>query len=104
MTFASFVSVPEASIHEDARMVFAQYDVWVSRQPRVIHPVPEPPAPQEFPHHHLRLRIPAPNGRHILVPLLYRQILYFKWNLILSKQMPTTYLHLVICQIMNLNP
>ena len=98
------MTMPEATIHEDAGMIFAQYDVWVSRQPRVIHPVPEPSAPQVFPHHHLRLRILALNGRHILVALLYRQILYFKWNLILSKQMPRTYLHLVICQIMNLNP
>lgn len=68
------MTMPEATIHEDARMVFAQYDVWVSRQPRVIHPVPEPPAPQVFPHHHLRLRILALNGRHILVPLLYGQM------------------------------
>ena len=34
----------------------------------------------------------------------FRAILYFKWNLILSKQMPRTYPHLVICQIMDLNP
>ena len=74
MTFAPLMTMPEASIHEDARMVFAQYDVWVSRQPRVIHPVPEPSAPQVFPHHHLRLRILAPNGRHILVALLYGQM------------------------------
>lgn len=68
------MTMPEASIHEDARMVFAQHNIRVPRQPRVIHPVPEPPAPQEFPHHHLRLRIPAPDGRHILVSLLYGQM------------------------------
>ena len=42
MTFAPLMTMPEASVHEDARMAFVQYDVWVSRQPRVIHPVPAP--------------------------------------------------------------
>ena len=67
---ASFVSMPETAVHENASPVLAQYDVRMSRQPRTVHPVTESAPPQIFPDNHLRLGVPAFDGRHVVVPLL----------------------------------
>ena len=51
------VSMPEASIYKDARPILPQYQVWMSWQPLVVQPIPEPTFPQSTPHNHLRLRV-----------------------------------------------
>lgn len=67
------MTMPEATIHEDARMVFAQYDVWVSRQAWMVEPVSESVRPQVFPDKDFRLGVLAFNCRHVVVALLYGQ-------------------------------
>ena len=63
------MSVPEASIHEDASAVFRQHHIWLPRQPRMTEPVTESTPPQPLPHHFLWLRVLAFYGRHIGVSL-----------------------------------
>lgn len=48
------MAVPEAAVDEDDGPVFAQYEVGMSRQARMIQPIPEASAEQELPHQHLR--------------------------------------------------
>lgn len=64
------VSMPEASVDEDARTILLQYQIRMPWQPRRIQPIPEAPAPQSLAHNHLRLRILRSDRRHIIVPLL----------------------------------
>lgn len=73
VVFASFMSVPEASVHEDAGAVFAQHDVRFSWQPWMVESVSESVRPQEFPDKDFRLGVLAFNCRHIVVTLLYGQ-------------------------------
>ena len=65
------VSMPEASIHEDARPVFPQHQVWMPRQSLMIQPISESSTPQPTTHNHLRLRVLRPDGRHIFMTLLF---------------------------------
>ena len=53
---------------------------------------------------YIYLKEEYPELKSIIDKEFFQVILYFKWNLILSKQMPRAYLHLPICQIMDLNP
>ena len=71
VVFAAFMSVPEASVHEDAGAVFAQHDVRFSWQAWMVEPVSETLRPQKFPDKNLRLGIPAPYCHHIVVALFY---------------------------------
>lgn len=48
---ASFVSMPEAAVHEDARPVFAKHDVRMTRETWMVQPIAKPSAEQEFPYH-----------------------------------------------------
>ena len=48
---ASFVSMPEATVHEDARPVFAKHDVRMTRETWMVQPIAKPTAEQEFPYH-----------------------------------------------------
>lgn len=73
VVFASFVSVPEASVHEDAGAVFAQHDVRFSWQAWMVEPVSESVRPQVFPDKDFRLGVLAFNCRHVVVALLYSQ-------------------------------
>ena len=66
----NLVSVPEASVHEYARMVFAEHQVRFARQALVVQSVSESMCPQPPAHHHLRLRVPASDGSHIPMSLL----------------------------------
>lgn len=66
---APLVHVPEAAVHKDARAILPQHDVRFSRQPRMVQPIAEPPAPQKPPHNHLRPRVLPTNSRHTPVPL-----------------------------------
>ena len=69
--FAPLMSVPEAPVHQNTGAIFPQHDVRLARQPRVIEPIPESPTPQKFPDKNLRLGIPAPYCRHIVMALFY---------------------------------
>ena len=73
IVFASFMSVPEASVHEDAGAVFAQHDVRFSWQAWMVEPVSESVRPQVFPDKDFRLGVLAFNCRHVVVALLYGQ-------------------------------
>ena len=67
------MTVPEASAHEDAGAVFAQYDVRFSWQAWMVEPVSESVRPQVFPDKDFRLGVLAFNCRHVVVALLYGQ-------------------------------
>ena len=68
-TATTFVSMPEAPIHENARPIFLQHQIRMTWQPRRIQPISESPAPQSLAHNHFRLRILRMDRRHILMPL-----------------------------------
>ena len=74
---ASLMSMPEASIHQNAGAILSQHNIRFSRQPWMIEPIPESPSPQELPDKHLRFGILAPDCRHIMVALLYG---HFIWH------------------------
>ena len=59
------MSMPEATIDEDARPVFSQHQVRMPRQSRRVQPIAESPTPQPTSHNHLRLRVLATNRRHV---------------------------------------
>ena len=73
VVFASLMSMPKASVHEDAGTVFAQHDVWFSWQAWMVEPVSESVRPQEFPDKDFRLGVLAFDCRHVVVALLYGQ-------------------------------
>lgn len=73
---AAFVSVPEASVHHDDGPVFPQHQVGVSGQSRVVQPVTEATAEEEFPHQQFGLCVLAADGGHALVALLLRQFVH----------------------------
>ena len=68
--------MPEATIHKDARSVFPQYQVRMPWQSFVIQPIAESPSPQSTPYNHLRLRILRVDSSHILVPLLWSELIH----------------------------
>ena len=70
------VSMPEASIHEDARPVFSQHQVWMPRQSFMVQPISETSLPQATSHNHLRLRVFRMDSRHVLVPLFCREFIH----------------------------
>jgi len=74
---ASFMSMPEASIHQNAGTILPEHNIRFSRQPRMIEPIPESPSPQELPDKNLRFGILASDCRHIVVALFYG---YFIWH------------------------
>ena len=59
------MSMPETPVHEDARPVFLQHQIRMTRQPLVVEPIAESPLPQPTPHYHLGLRVLPPDGRHV---------------------------------------
>ena len=65
------MSMPKAPVHEDARPVFPQHQVWMPRQSLMIQPISETSLPQATTHNHLRLRVLRPDGRHIFMTLLF---------------------------------
>ena len=72
------MSMPKATIDKDARPVFPQHQVWMTRQPFVVQPVTESSLPQPTTHNHLWLRIFRTNGRHILMPLLWGEFIHIR--------------------------
>lgn len=57
---ASFMSMPEASVHEDARPVFAKHDVRMTGETWMVQPIAKPSAEQEFPYHDFRFGVLSP--------------------------------------------
>ena len=55
IVFAAFMSMPKATVDENDRAVFAQDNVGMTRQTRVVQPIAIPSAEQELPHRNLRL-------------------------------------------------
>ena len=78
------MSMPEAPIHEDASPIFPQHQVRMSRQSPMVQPIAETPTPQPPPHNHFRLRILRFDSRHILVPLLGREVVH---NTIINRKL-----------------
>ena len=74
---ASLMSMPEASIHQNAGAILPQHNIRFSRQPWMIEPIPESPSPQELPDKNLRFGILASDCRHIMVALFYG---HFIWH------------------------
>ena len=68
---APFMSMPEASIHQNAGTILPEHNIRFPRQPRMIEPIPESSSPQELPDKNLRFGILASDCRHIVVALLY---------------------------------
>jgi hypothetical protein len=64
------MTMPKTSIDEDARPVFPQHQVRMTRQSLMVQAVSESPTPQPKTHNHFRLRILRVNRSHINVPLL----------------------------------
>ena len=73
---AYIVPMPEASIHEYARPVLPLHQVWVSRQPLMIQPIPESSTPQPTAHNNLRLSVFRPYRRHVLVSLFLGEFIH----------------------------
>ena len=64
------MTMPEASVDEDASSIFPHDEVGMSGKPTVKEAVSESLPEEEFPHYHLRLGVLRPDGGHHLVPLL----------------------------------
>ena len=57
--FASLVTVPKTTVHEDYSAVLAEHKVGMSGKSGIKQPVTETVGKQEFPHDHFRPGIPA---------------------------------------------
>ena len=68
---ASFMSVPEASVHQNTGTILSEHNIRFSRQTWMIEPIPESPSPQELPDKNLRFSILASDCRHVVVALFY---------------------------------
>ena len=67
---ATIMSMPKATVDEYACTVFAQHNIWMARQARIIQPISESLPPQIFAHKYLWLRVRGTNRSHIFVSLL----------------------------------
>jgi len=59
------MAVPEAAMDEHNTPVPRQYNVWSPWQVRTMETVTEAGSEQSLPHSEFRLRIPAPDRRHV---------------------------------------
>lgn len=66
---ATFMPVPEASVHEDYRAVARQHEVRTSGQACIVEPVAKATAEEEMPYKHLRSGVASAYGSHAPVPL-----------------------------------
>lgn len=67
------MTMPEAAIDKDDRAILAQHDGGVSGQPRMVEPVAEATAKEEFPHHHFWFGALPPYLCHTVMALLLCQ-------------------------------
>ena len=92
------MSMPEATIHEDAGAVFPQYQVRMPRQPFVVQPVSESPFPQPMSHDHFRLRVLRTNSRHVFVSLFFSQMVRHRISISYDAKLLSIFLlYLVKC-------
>lgn len=66
---ASFMTMPEAAVYEDAGAVLAQHKVGMSWQPSRVETVAETTAPQIMAHQQFWLGVLRADGRHVMMPL-----------------------------------
>ena len=78
---APFMSMPEASIHQNAGTILSEHNIRFSRQPWMIEPISESPSPQKLPDKNLRFGILALDCRHVMVALFYG---HFIWHHLLN--------------------
>ena len=89
---ATFMSMPEASIHQNAGAILPQHNIRFSRQPWMIEPIPESPSPQELPDKNLRFGILAPDCCHIVVALFYGHSIWHTLYLLFARGVLVYYL------------
>ena len=77
---ASWMPMPKASVDKDDRTIFAQHDVRMPGQPRMIEPIAKPSAKQEFPHHHLWFGVPPMYRSHAMMPLFFGHFVHSAQN------------------------
>ena len=65
------MSMPEAAMHKDDGLVFAQHQVRFAGEFFIVQPVTKAICMQEFTHQHFRLRILAFNAAHIVATGCY---------------------------------
>jgi hypothetical protein len=68
--------MPKAPVDKDACSIFPQHQVRMPRQPFMIQSISETTLPQPTPHNHFWLRILIVNRRHILMPLLWSEVVH----------------------------
>ena len=71
------MSVPEASVYEDHRAVFAHNNVGMPWQSRMVQPVPEPVGKKIFAHDKLRLRALPVYGCHTTAALFLCHLVHY---------------------------
>lgn len=70
------MTVPETSVHKYAGPVFCQYYVRGTWQPFDIDSVPVPQAVESLSQQDFRFRVPGPDMRHAVVPLLRSHVVW----------------------------
>jgi hypothetical protein len=59
------MTMPKATIDEDASAVLPQHEVRMTGEPWVVQAIAEPPAPEIMPHEQFRFGVLRPDGGHI---------------------------------------
>ena len=70
--------MPEASVDEDACAVFAHYDIRMTGQARMVQPIAEATAEQEFSDRDFRFGVFSPYRCHAAVALFLSQLVHNK--------------------------
>ena len=71
----TFMTMPKASVDEDASTILLQHNIGRTRQSLHIDTETEAMCEEEFPHNHLRLRVLAPDACHAAMPLFGSQFI-----------------------------
>jgi len=75
---ASFVPMPETSVHEDDSVPFGQDNVRMPRQLGIMQPISEAKSMQMMTHEHLRFRVLRADATHRVTALLWRNLVHDK--------------------------
>ena len=67
------MSVPKATVYKNHSPVFAQDQVWMTRQTGMVEPIAEATAEKELTNQHLRLRVSSFYRGHAAMALLFGQ-------------------------------
>ena len=74
--FTALMPMPKTTVDKHTRAILVQHDIGMARQTRAIQTVSKALAPQIFTHKHLRLRVRRANRSHILVSLLWCELIH----------------------------